>query len=111
MGDWSAACPESWEAVDDICVAPASYAGDCDGSMNTAAMTESEKHEFASNCGVHFPCLGSAAATVAASLPTLPNGPIVSKSVSAESHKTSGLPDEWFALQNGPVDSQGGIHF
>jgi len=59
--DFGARCPAGWSSVDDLCVAPASYAGECDYSVDTTDMTASEKQTFASHCGVKFPCAGSGA--------------------------------------------------
>jgi len=54
--DFSAMCPEGWHSMSGLCVAPATYAGDCDSSVNTEGMTKAQKQEFASKCGVRFGC-------------------------------------------------------
>jgi len=59
--DFSASCPEAWDFVDDLCVAPATYAGSCEYIVNTNELSQSEKQTFASRCGVSFPCVGAGA--------------------------------------------------
>jgi len=59
--DFNAQCPAGWSSIDDLCVAPASYAGECDYSVDTTDLTAAEKQTFASHCGVKFPCVGSGA--------------------------------------------------
>lgn len=82
--DFSKACPEEWVEVPmnpGICTAPATYAGICSFSVNTASMTVDQKSAFAQKCAARFPCLGAEdAGATGAVLPgggePLPEGPL-----------------------------------
>lgn len=54
--DYSVACPKGWSAVGGLCLAPASYAGDCGFSMNMTGMSQAQKSETGAKCGTEFPC-------------------------------------------------------
>jgi len=118
--DYSAACPEGWQKKLNLCVAPATYAGDCSHSVDTTYMNDAQKKTFASNCVVKFPCQGTGTpqhSTTASQLGkmNLGNGPIQdgSEGIILEKKRMlhPGLPEEWFKMPSGPVDSKGGIHF
>jgi len=55
--DFDRPCPEGWaEPTPNLCIAPSSYPGDCEYSINTAGMSTSQKQAFADKCSVAFPC-------------------------------------------------------
>merc|ERR1712083_1189376 len=57
--DYSQACPKGWSSIAGLCVAPATYAGDCGFSINTSGMSSAQKSEFGEKCGVQFPCVAA----------------------------------------------------
>jgi CPW-WPC domain-containing protein len=59
--DFAADCPEGWQNVLGLCVAPPIYAGDCSYSVNTTLMDETQKKSFAQSCALQFPCEGTRA--------------------------------------------------
>jgi CPW-WPC domain-containing protein len=55
--DFSATCPEGWDEISGLCIAPPTYAGLCGYSLNTSTLDEVQKQIFASKCAVQFPCI------------------------------------------------------
>jgi len=53
----TAACPTGWGNMSGLCIAPASYAGPCPYSIDTAGMAAGQKSAFATKCAVSFPCV------------------------------------------------------
>jgi len=52
-------CPYEWTEITaspGFCLAPPTYSGDCEYSVNTTELTTDEKVEFAQKCSVEFPC-------------------------------------------------------
>lgn len=114
--DLSAKCPAGWDDADDLCVAPVTYAGKCEYTVNTDDMNEAEKQAFASHCDVRFPCVGMGivASGPHSEVKHLGNGPIPSEQVAKGSDvKTDELGPlkERFEVPNGSVDSEDGIYF
>merc|ERR1712190_345239 len=56
--DFSLTCPKGWSEIGGLCVAPATYAGDCSFSVNTTGMSDVQKSALGFKCGVEFPCMG-----------------------------------------------------
>lgn len=57
--DYQQPCPDGWHEIaasSGYCLAPSSYAGECDYAVNTAKMSMAQKSEFARKCAVNFPC-------------------------------------------------------
>jgi len=84
--DYEALCPASWQPVEDLCVAPASYSGPCGFSFNTTSLSHVQKRSLAEKCGVLFPCLG-----LKQSRNKMPSPPVAG------------------ALENGPVTESGSV--
>jgi len=105
-------CPVGFEQLGaGLCQLSNEASSTCASLYNFGDMDIAQKQALAKDCGMSWACkVGSTPPPVAATLPTLPDGPIVSNSASGES-QASGLPEEWFVLPSGPVDSQGGIRF
>merc|ERR1712216_940147 len=82
--DFSKNCPEDGSEVPrnpGLCMAPATYAGLCSFSVNTARMTPQQKDAFAQKCLAKFPCmsaeaLAKAAARAAHHSGLMPDGPV-----------------------------------
>jgi len=55
--DYAAACPVGWYRSGDDCIAPLTYER-CSGRMSFSNMSPAAKEDWASNCGVKFPCKG-----------------------------------------------------
>lgn len=55
--DYSQPCPKGWTTSGGMCMAPATYAGDCSYGIDTSGMTADQKKSFAAKCAVEFPCL------------------------------------------------------
>lgn len=58
--DYTQPCPQEWSNVLGLCMAPATYAGDCGFSMNTTGMSAQQKRDIASKCETQFACAGAA---------------------------------------------------
>jgi CPW-WPC domain-containing protein len=55
-------CPEGWTKLEEMCVAPTAYAGDCDHLVNISGMLQAQKKAFGLKCAAPFPCLGNTSA-------------------------------------------------
>jgi CPW-WPC domain-containing protein len=127
--DFSAACPEGWEIVVGLCMAPPTYAGDCSYSVNTTLMDETQKKSFAQSCALQFPCEGTSDGLLkhpTTKRKSLDNGPVDSQTGQivgsrgyagvpvGESSETEGRLKrfQWrFQVPSGPIASDGNIHF
>merc|ERR1711924_306310 len=49
-------CPEAWENIDGLCLAPASYAGECSPAMHFHSESAVEKLRWAARCDAVWPC-------------------------------------------------------
>jgi len=58
-------CPSEWEAIaPGVCTAPADYAGNCDGRLETTLLTTKDKELWATTCGAGWPCVSAASCAV-----------------------------------------------
>jgi len=114
--DYSARCPEGWQSEQNLCVAPATYAGDCSYSVDTSDLTEGQKEAWASRCSVRWQCAVPGSddiiAKPGARVQKVEDGP-VHQSMEGGTNPTLeiGLPTDWFKLPSGPIDGDGGIRF
>ena len=51
-----ATCPDSWDNLDGLCLAPSTYDGTCSPAMLFASFTSQQKAEWASRCSARWPC-------------------------------------------------------
>lgn len=49
-------CPETWENMNGLCLAPSSYDGICSPAMVFSSFTQTQKAEWAATCGTRWPC-------------------------------------------------------
>lgn len=113
--NFGAVCPEDWNNIANLCVAPATYAGDCGYSLNTTGMSAAQKQSFAAKCVVRFPCAQVGSSFAAPERESLRrNGPVSDeREVGHDELKqmNPALPKETFTVPSGPLDILGGIHF
>merc|ERR1711935_1112282 len=56
--DYNAVCPEGWTlSAESLCLAPATYVGDCSYGVDVSLMGLTQKLAFAKKCIAPFPCL------------------------------------------------------
>jgi len=56
--DYNAVCPQGWVlSAESLCVAPATYVGDCSYGVDMSLMGLTQKLAFANKCIAPFPCL------------------------------------------------------
>ena len=51
-----ATCPDAWDNLDGLCLAPSTYDGTCSPAMLFASFTSQQKAEWASRCSARWPC-------------------------------------------------------
>jgi len=49
-------CPDSWENLNGLCLAPSSYDGVCSPAMMFSSFTRQQKAEWAAMCSARWPC-------------------------------------------------------
>ena len=49
-------CPDTWDHLNGLCLAPSSYDGICSPAMIFSAFTPQKKAEWAAMCGARWPC-------------------------------------------------------
>ena len=52
-----ATCPDSWDNLDGLCLAPSTYDGTCSPAMLFSSFTSQQKAAWASMCSVRWPCV------------------------------------------------------
>ena len=49
-------CPDTWDNLNGLCLAPSSYDGICSPAMMFSSFTSQQKAEWAAMCGARWPC-------------------------------------------------------
>jgi len=49
-------CPDTWQNIDGLCLAPLSYDGTCSPAMRFTSFTPQQKAEWAAMCSARWPC-------------------------------------------------------
>jgi CPW-WPC domain-containing protein len=49
-------CPDKWDNLNGLCLAPSSYDGICSPAMMFSSFTSQQKAEWAAMCGARWPC-------------------------------------------------------